>query len=395
MNKHTSIILTLCSLIFFSLQVQGQFNRRTVTVKGKIQFINQIEDFPKNSGYNINKMYYKHKNSSNKEILDSVEVKEDGNWEANLIIDTPTFYYFNFFKWQYITVWADSNMEIIVREYDTTKMKLKNLPYIYIKGSKKNGFINLINHANYRHFQEVVRLDKKLYFSQNPFNKQWNDFLKETKSIEYINDDFNERILLMVEVFKDNPVIIYANNFLNKKTIKNVMIPLIKKIYAANPWYYVAKNILEESEKTSLKEELLKPNMPAPKFQFTEASGNTLTLNSYKGKYLLIDFWASWCGPCRKATPALIEFYDKYKDKGFEILSVSIDDDIAAWKQAVIEEEVPWKQVRSLKKEETMETFNFSGIPTFFLIDPNGNIVEIFTGLTEEFKVKLKSIFEK
>jgi thiol-disulfide isomerase/thioredoxin len=110
-----------------------------------------------------------------------------------------------------------------------------------------------------------------------------------------------------------------------------------------------------------------------------------------KGNYLLVDFWASWCGPCRKSIPKVKELYALYNNKGLEIVSVSIDTDDQAWRQAMADEQMPWKQVFSPNKDKTLKDFNIQGVPTLFLVDRQGRILEKFTGYSSQLEDLLKT----
>ena len=133
----------------------------------------------------------------------------------------------------------------------------------------------------------------------------------------------------------------------------------------------------------------------APDINLASPDGNMIKLSSLRGKYVLLDFWASWCGPCLAEVPNVKAIYDKYKDKGFEIYGVSLDNKEDAWKDAIEKHGLTWLHVSSLKGWEcpVAKQYNVTGIPKMFLLDPEGRIVAMdLRG--EELKAKVASFFE-
>ncbi|MFI0429397.1 redoxin domain-containing protein [Mariniflexile sp. HMF6888] len=115
----------------------------------------------------------------------------------------------------------------------------------------------------------------------------------------------------------------------------------------------------------------------AADFTMQDPEGNLVSIASYRGKYLLLDFWASWCAPCRAENPNVLNAYKKFKDKNFTILAVSLDSNEEAWLKAIKEDSLPWKQVSDLKGagNEAAKLYGVSVIPDNFLIDKNGKII--------------------
>ncbi|RZJ89423.1 MAG: TlpA family protein disulfide reductase, partial [Chryseobacterium sp.] len=112
-------------------------------------------------------------------------------------------------------------------------------------------------------------------------------------------------------------------------------------------------------------------------FTLPDANGKEFKLSSMKGKYVLVDFWASWCVPCRAENPFLLKAYSELKDRNFEIVGVSLDDNRANWLKAVETDKLPWTQVSDVKgfKTDVAVRFGITAIPQNVLIDPDGKVI--------------------
>ena len=115
----------------------------------------------------------------------------------------------------------------------------------------------------------------------------------------------------------------------------------------------------------------------APDFTQNDPDGNPVALSSLRGNYLLVDFWAAWCGPCRRENPNIVEAYNKYHEKGFDILGVSLDNSKDDWLKAIEDDKLTWHQVSDIKGwgNEAAQMYGISSIPSSLLLDPDGKII--------------------
>jgi len=118
---------------------------------------------------------------------------------------------------------------------------------------------------------------------------------------------------------------------------------------------------------------------PAPEIMLNNTEDVPLALSSLRGKVVLIDFWASWCKPCRMENPNVVKLYQKYKDKGFEIYGVSIDEDKAAWRKAIAKDNISWTQVIEVGAWDgrVAAAWKVEQLPTSYLLSKSGRVVAI------------------
>jgi len=173
-------------------------------------------------------------------------------------------------------------------------------------------------------------------------------------------------------------------------------VPTLKKLYnkldkqiQQTPGGVKTKTTLDKFDAVSI-------GRVAPMFSAPDTSGKSISLADYKGKYVLLDFWASWCGPCREENPTVVKAWSKYKNRSFDVLSVSLDQvgKRDAWLRAIHEDQLTWQHVSNLKfwDDDVARLYMIRSIPQNFLIDPKGKIVAVnLRG--EELLKKLTAIF--
>jgi peroxiredoxin len=147
--------------------------------------------------------------------------------------------------------------------------------------------------------------------------------------------------------------------------------------------------IIQSTEKTAI-------GNTASDFTLTDPMGKLVSLHAYRGKYVLVDFWASWCGPCRAENPNVVNTYRNYHSDKFDILGVSLDNNNDQWLKAIQKDKLPWKQVSDLQawNSQVVKEYGIKGIPFNMLLDPNGKIIaRNLRGA--ELQIILSELFEK
>ncbi|MBX2941959.1 MAG: TlpA family protein disulfide reductase [Cyclobacteriaceae bacterium] len=164
-----------------------------------------------------------------------------------------------------------------------------------------------------------------------------------------------------------------ASNFLDRDKYFDLYLHVADTLRKEWPDYEVAKEFIATVDKMKV----LAIGQPAPEISLPNPEGEIVSLSSLRGNYVLVDFWAKWCGPCRQENPNVVRMYHKYNDKGFEVFGVSLDRTKEDWLQGIKEDGLVWTQVSDLKyfNSAAAELYNVSAIPFSVLVDPNGIII--------------------
>lgn len=338
------------------------------------------------------------KNATNKALFLSVfdgkslnafcvdSLNEDGTFQMNCNIPSKDIFYFSFDGRKQVNVIAQINDTIEL--YTDAKDYIKNT---VIKGSEPSAAIweYMTTFSTYK-----AKLDSaKRYLKANPGSDK-----KVNESFKPISAKWMTFRNAYIKKYSNSPALIAALNGVEEQQEMELRMQLLEAltgIYNNTP---TGKNIAIQYQTIKKKWDsarLTAQGAVAPDISQQDTEGKQRKLSDLKGQIVLLDFWASWCGPCRRENPNVVKLYNKYKDKGFTVFSVSLDNKKDRWLGAIEKDNLEWPDhVSDLKGwgNVAAKQYGVSSIPTTFLIDKEGKIIgKNLRGFALE--AKLKEIF--
>lgn len=338
--------------------------------KNNFTITGNIEDIPEQTVYleafNINDMIT---------VIDSAKVDKKGRFELS---GSGTEYNLYRIRFQY--------NKFVLLSLDKGNVKIESnwqdLENYTVTGSPAS--------SNLKSFLLVVREHLRDFntmgIAMDTFTARGNDSMLAAvkKDLAEMNFAFTRYIEQYADTNKYLPNALFAVQMLNPAVEKDYISTFVQNLGSRFPQSKLAHDFAEKYGRVIASEQQQKTSTTgpqiggmAPDLNLPDANGQDITISSFKGKYLLVDFWASWCGPCRHENPNVVAAYNKYKGKNFTILGISLDSDKDKWQEAVKKDGLSWTHVSDLKGWESVaaQTYGVEAIPANFLVDPSGHIV--------------------
>lgn len=195
-------------------------------------------------------------------------------------------------------------------------------------------------------------------------------FVKQYDSLDVVSGDI---MTAFIKAKPQSPVAaMFVRNKFSYGSLEEMKegVAMLDTALASSPYVQAIQARMAILEKVAV-------GQPAPDFAMSDSLGNDIRLSDFKGKYVLVDFWASWCGPCRRENPNVVKLYNQFKDKNFTILGVSLDNKRENWMKAIADDQLTWNHVSDLEgwKNSAAKLYGVNSIPHTVLIDAEGTII--------------------
>lgn len=356
------------SMLFVLVSANG-FAQKGFTISGDVS---KVKD-------QVAKVYLNYY-ADGKSTMDSAEVK-DGKFSFTGTLTDPVM---GSLRAKYQEVTGAKSMKAISYNRDIKQVFLENSK---IKIVSVDSFANATIKGSKSHAAYIswTDLTKEETAQSAALNKEYSEYYKkkDQAGMDKIDAAFDklteQKNIKNKQYLKDNassPIAMfvlkqYAGYDINADDVEPLFLALPEQLRASPAGKDMAEK-LETAKKTGI-------GKMAMDFTQNDTLGNPVSLSSFRGKYVLIDFWASWCGPCRQENPNVVKAFNAYNSKGFTVLGVSLDQPTAKdkWMKAIHDDKLTWTQVSDLKywKNDVAVQYGIQAIPQNYLIDPQGKIV--------------------
>ncbi len=294
---------------------------------------------------------------------DTAELKEDGTFTFTGSLSEPSLYRITLDERDGVILVLGKGDEINV-EANASDLNGTSK----IEGSEDSQLFQELNKlVNENQAKEMELQQRFAQASQKGDTREMTNLQAEYEKLRFSVKDFlAKHPNSIVSAFGTLTLIDPASDF----AFADSMATLYKKHMPESKYTKQLVDKLKESRSTAV-------GSIAPEITLPTPDGGTASLSSLRGKYVLIDFWASWCGPCRKENPNVVRMYNQYKDKGFEIFGVSLDQNREKWLKAIADDKLTWPHVSDLKGWESAAAgiYNITAIPQTMLLDKEGRII--------------------
>lgn len=326
--------LILNAIFFFPAIL---FAQNSVKLHGKVATTSKISP-----------LYIFKKQEQKSIVIDSIKINKDRSFSKGLKVGKPGIYYIGFTTDSRDAVWVDNEDIEINFNVDGSSV---------IKGGKLNTFMNTVNQVSSAFFS-------KMY---GPAPSGGNIDRRKVMT------DYNQELIALAKSNSSLPSVIYVLSFFDFDRDAAFIKEISEVLLKSNPQNSVVHDYVKESKRLSI-------GAVATDFDFLTIDGEQTSLKKviYNSRYLLVDFWGTYCAPCRKGIPGIKKLYAEYHSKGLDVLTISIDAKAEMWKNSVKEEDMPWPQGLAVEAgQKVMEAYRFNGIPYLALFDQVGNIVAL------------------
>ncbi|WP_017732212.1 TlpA disulfide reductase family protein [Nafulsella turpanensis] len=296
--------------------------------------------------------------------VDTFALAEDQTFKETLDINEPGFYRLNFYGQQYA-------MLVLDNEDVTINANMNSSEPAKVEGSADTDDLEAINRLMRANMEKVKTLENEFLEARKSGDKIR---MKELEQ-EYIALEQQQRDKLkdLMRQMESSISLVYGVNYLNREADFPFLDSLANRLQKDLPESKYVKDFAQGVE--SMRATVV--GQVAPEISLPNPEGEIKKLSDLRGNIVMIDFWAAWCGPCRRENPNVVKLYNKYKDEGFEIYGVSLDRNKQDWVKAIEKDGLTWTQVSDLNyfNSEAAKTYNINAIPATVLLDKEGRII--------------------